>query len=180
MTPPGLYSVDCLDCLLIVWISLRYIVMSDITIVTARRRRGMLRGRLTRIEREVVNLEKKVYFMDEDQRKIERLIDQIKDNDTDFEQRHLDVLNFVSEDDEDTLQREEAIFDEHVDRVTELIERLEHLKLPDKTTASSTVTTAPDCSSTLGKRLKHTEQEKETVTDMHSPPAGTEDHHTPI
>ena len=58
--------------------------MSDITIVTARRRRGMLRDRLARIEREIVNLEKKADLMDEDQRKIERLINQIKDNDTDF------------------------------------------------------------------------------------------------
>ena len=111
--------------------------MSDIAIVTARRRRGMLRDCLTRIEREIVNLEKKVDLMDEDQRKIERLIDQIKNNDTDFEQRHLDVLDIVSEDDEDMLQREEAMFDEQVNRVTELSERLEHLKIPDKTPTSS-------------------------------------------
>ena len=61
--------------------------MSD-TIVAARRCHGMLRGRLTRIEREIADVEKKEELIDQDQCKIERLIKQIQDNDADFEQRH--------------------------------------------------------------------------------------------
>ena len=104
----------------------------------------MLRRRLTRIDREIVDLEKKEELIDQDQRKVERLIEQIKDNDADFEQRHLDVLSFISEEDEDTLQREEVVFDEHVNRVTELIERLERIKTSQKAPSSSTPTTVPD------------------------------------
>ena len=80
--------------------------MSD-NILPARRRRGMQRGRLTLIERESVDLEEKAELVDQDQRMIERLIEQIMENEADFEQRRLEVLGFVKEGDEDTLQREE-------------------------------------------------------------------------
>ena len=39
------------------------------------------------------------------------LMEQTKDNDTEFEQRHLEVLNFVKEDDQDIVDEEEAVFD---------------------------------------------------------------------
>ena len=72
-----------------------------------------MQGRsLTRTEREIVNL-KKAELIDQDQPKFARLIEQTKDNDADFERRHLDVLNFVSEEGEDTPKREEAVSDEH-------------------------------------------------------------------
>ena len=98
-------------------------------------------------------------------------MDQIKDNDIEFEQRHLEVLNFVKEDNQDTVDQEEAIFNEHVNRVAELIERLEEFEFPEK--MPSTSTTAPDSSSKLSKRLQYIEQQKEaTATSMHSPPVG--------
>ena len=148
--------------------------MSD-NIASARRRRGILRGRLTRIERDIAKLEAKEELAQQDQRKAERLMEQLKDNDTEFEQRHLEVLNFVKEDDQDTVDQEEALFDEHVNRVAEFIERLEAFEFPDKT--PSTPTTAPDSSSKLVKRLRYIDQQKEaTAKSMHSPPVGTEAH----
>ena len=66
----------------------------------------MLRGPVTRFEREIDDLEKKEELNDQNQSKVQRLITQIKDNDAEFEQRPLEVRNFVSEEDEDTLQRE--------------------------------------------------------------------------
>ena len=111
----------------------------------------MVRGRLTRIEREIADLEKKEELLDQDERKVERLITQIKDNDAEFEQRHLEVLKFVTEEDEDTLQREETVFDEHANRVTELIERLERIKTSDKPPSSSTPITVPDHSVNFGE-----------------------------
>ena len=82
-----------------------------------------MRGRLTRIERDIAKLEVKEELAQQDQRKAERLKEQIKDNDPEFEQRHLEVLNFIKEHDQDTVDQEEAVFDEHVNRVAELIKR---------------------------------------------------------
>ena len=42
---------------------------------------------------------------------------------TKLEQRHLEVFNFVKQDGQDTEDQEEAAFDEHINRVAELIER---------------------------------------------------------
>ena len=151
--------------------------MSD-NVVTVRKRRGKVRGRLTRIEREIVDLERKDELNDQDQCKVDRLITQIKDNDSEFKQRHLEVLNFVTEEDDDTLQREENVFDEHVNRVTELIERLEPIKASGRALlSSSTPSTVPDHSGNLEKHLKFIDHQRETIaTSMPSPPAGTESH----
>ena len=78
------------------------------TVVSARRRRGMLRGRLTRIERDIATLEGKEDLTHQDRRKVERLLEQLKDNDSNFEQRHLEVLSFIQEEDQETLTQEEV------------------------------------------------------------------------
>ena len=57
------------------------------------------------------------------------------------------------------MDQEEAVFDEHVNRVAELIERLEEFEFPDE--IPSTPSTAPDSSSKLAKRLRYIEQQKE-------------------
>ena len=50
-----------------------------------------------------------------------------KEHDSDFEQLHVEVLNFIEAEDKTALDSGEAIFDEHVDRVSGIIERLEQL-----------------------------------------------------
>ena len=69
-----------------------------------------------------------------DERKIKRLIELTKDHDREFEQRHVEVLDFYKEEDIDAISSEETIFEEHVDRVTDLIERLGQLEDRVKTT----------------------------------------------
>ena len=44
-----------------------------------------------------------------DQRKIKRLMEQIKEDEKEFEQRHLEVLNFIKEEDQETLHAEETV-----------------------------------------------------------------------
>ena len=68
--------------------------MSD-TIASARRRRGTVRGRLTRTEWDIEKLEEKETLSPADRRKVKRLKDQVKENDREFEQRHIEVLNFI-------------------------------------------------------------------------------------
>ena len=89
-----------------------------------------MRIRLTCIKRDIAKLEAQEELAQHDQRKAERLMDQIKNNDTEIEQRHLEDLNFVKEDNQ--VDQKEAVFDEHVNRVAELIECFEEFELPEK------------------------------------------------
>ena len=68
--------------------------MAD-TIVSARKLRGKVRSRLTRIKRDIVKLEDKEGLTPSDQRKIKRFKAQVQEYDSDFQQRHVDVLNFI-------------------------------------------------------------------------------------
>ena len=107
--------------------------MSD-TIIGAKRRRGTVRGRLTRIERDITTLETKEGLTPVDQRKVKRLKEQVKETDREYEERHVQVLDFIKEEDKETLDSEEAIFEKHVDRVSDILERLEQLEEPAITT----------------------------------------------
>ena len=62
-----------------------------------------MRARLTRIERNVATLEEKESLAPPDQRKVKRLKEQFKEIDRDFEQQHLEVLNFIESEDRTTL-----------------------------------------------------------------------------
>ena len=90
-----------------------------------------MRTRLTKIERDISTLEEKESLAPPDQRKVKRLKEQVKEIDWDFEQRHLEVLNFIESEDRTTLDSEEKIFDEHVNCVSDLIEWLEELAVTE-------------------------------------------------
>ena len=57
-----------------------------------------------------------------DKRKIKRLLEQVKDDDREFEERHLDVLNHIKEDNQEALDAEEVVYDAHGSHVMEIIE----------------------------------------------------------
>ena len=87
-----------------------------------------MRGGLTRIGRDISPLEEKEMLTPSDQRNIKRLKDQVKEHDQEFEKRHMEVLDFIEEDDQVALNSDENVFDEHVNRVSDIIERLEKLQ----------------------------------------------------
>ena len=80
--------------------------MAD-TIASVRRRRGTVRGRLTRIERDISSLEEKETLTPSERKKIMRLKDQVKEHDQEFEKRNMEVLDFIEEEDQTTLDAEE-------------------------------------------------------------------------
>ena len=134
---------------------------------------------LTCIERDIATLEGIEKLTLQDRRMVECLLEQLKDNDSSFEQRHLEVLNFIEEEDQETLSQKEAVFDEHVNRVAKLIKRIKRLDIHEKQerVSSPKATTAPNPSGTLVKQLKYIEQQREEIaTAMRSPPSGTEEH----
>ena len=134
--------------------------MAD-TIANVRRRRGTVRGRLTRIERDISSLEEKETLTPSERRKIKRLKDQVKEHDQEFERRHMEVLDFIEEEDQTALDAEEKVFDEHVNRVSDIMERLEKLEEPVATTepmrphASTDPKEAASWSMRNQKRLKY-------------------------
>ena len=78
--------------------------MSEESIKTVRRRRGGVRACLTWVKRDTAKLEGKSELASNDEWKIKRLLEQVKKDDKDFEQRHLEVLNFIDEEDQDSLE----------------------------------------------------------------------------
>ena len=101
--------------------------MAD-TIAKVRRHRGTVRRHLTRIERDISSLVDKESLTPSDQRKIKRLKNPVKEHDKEFEKRYMEVLDFIEEADQAALDSEEKVFDEHVIRVSDFIERLKKLK----------------------------------------------------
>ena len=61
-------------------------------------------------------------------KKIRLLKELAKEHDHEFEERHVEVLNFIAAEDTAALESEEVVFNEHMHRVTEFIERLEQLE----------------------------------------------------
>ena len=60
-------------------------------------------GRLTWIEWDIVKLEDKERLIPSDKRKIKRKKEQAKEHDCDFEQRYVDILNFIEAEDKAVL-----------------------------------------------------------------------------
>ena len=96
-------------------------------LASAKRRRGTVRARLTRIGKDIGKLEKEE-LTPLDVKKIRRLKELAKEHDRDYEERHVEVLDFIAAEDSAALEVEEAVFGEHVDRITNFIERLEQLE----------------------------------------------------
>ena len=59
--------------------------------------------------------------------RIKRLLEQVKEDEKEFEERPLQVLHFIKEEDRESLEIEERAHDARGNRVMELRERLEEL-----------------------------------------------------
>ena len=135
-------------------IELDSVIMSEVMITIARRRRSALRSRLTRIEKDITRLESKMTLRPSDHRRIKRLLEQVKENDREFMERHLEVLNFIEEEDRETLEAEEKAYDAHGSRVMELRERLEEMEEVEKTESPTTTATPRTTTDPPGNLLK--------------------------
>ena len=130
---------------------------------TTMRRRGTVRGRRTRIERDIFALEGKEELTPSDLRKVNRLREQEKNIDWDYEQRHLEVLNLIDSRVQDTLDLEEEVFDKPVNHVADILERLGQLEETEVSVAPPVAVDEP--SHGLVKRLRYINQEKDTIIE---------------
>ena len=85
-------------------------------------------GHLTRIERDVVKLDDKEGLTHLDLSKIMRSKEQTKEHDRDFDHCRVHVENFIQAEDKAALDSEEAVFDQHVNPASDVIERQEQLE----------------------------------------------------
>ena len=100
--------------------------MMDI-IESTKRRRGTVHGRLIRIELDIAAVEGKEELTPSDLWKANRLREQVKEIDRDYETHHMEVFNLIEAEDQDTLDLEKEVFDKHVNCVADILERLGQL-----------------------------------------------------
>ena len=93
-------------------------------IASAKRRRGMVSTFLSRIRKDIGKMEEKEEFSPLDEKKLRWLKELAMEHDLEFEEHHEEVPSFIEEEDSATLETEETVFDEHVDRVTDFIQWL--------------------------------------------------------
>ena len=144
-----------------------------VTIEATSRRRGTFRGRLTRIERDVADLESKEELAPFDLQKVNQLREQVKKIDRIYEERHMGVLNMIELEDQDTLALEEEVFDKHINRVASILEKLGQLNEKGMSVDSPVAVSEP--SHGLVKRLRYINQEKDSCIEaIRSLPTGPE------
>ena len=78
-----------------------------------------------------------------DHRRIKHLLEHIKEDGREFEERNLDVLIFIEDEDHETQDVEGKAYDAHGSGVRELHKRLEELEEMEKTESPLTTATPP-------------------------------------
>ena len=103
--------------------------MSDGGITTSRRRRGVTRASNTKLADRINELEMRVMLFPPDKFKAQQSQKKLEGLDADFKGYHFKVVDPIEEEEE--LEREQVVLDEHDDRVTDLSYRLQQLLSPD-------------------------------------------------
>ena len=86
-----------------------------------------MREMITRLEVQVFKLEEKPEIMSSDSVRIQAYTEKFFSLDSDFKTHHFHVIELVNEDDEETLKWEQAVMDNHEERMNEIMDRLTQL-----------------------------------------------------
>ena len=128
-----------------------------------RKRRGVVRASLTRLDTRVAELEGKLEISARDRLAAHRLLQKLDTLDADFKLYHLAIIDLVGD---ESLNTEQALLDEHDDKVADLALRIQQLG-PDSAPPSPS-TTSLDPRVRLTKRLRRVERDLELVTAVES------------
>ena len=90
---------------------------------SARKFRGIARAMITHLEVQISNLEEKPEIMHSDSVIIEAHTERLISMDSDFKKHHFTIIELVDEDQE-TLEWEQALLDHHEDKMTNMMDRL--------------------------------------------------------
>lgn len=124
------------------------------TIRALRRRRGIVRRSLTKLDDTVRDLEEN---SDEEDTvaHAKLLIESLNQLDSDFKSLHFKVIDLVKDDDEKTMDKEQEHLDRHNDSVSRLKLRLQSLVTATTRTDTAAASTARK---TLTRKLSHIER----------------------
>ena len=124
-------------------------------LASAKRRRGVVRASITRLERHVDAFETKEDLSHADRLSIQRLIKKFEALDTEFRQHHYNIVELLED---EAVEEEQATLDDHDERVTDLVERLQHLMLEPKEATSGPPSASADASMPLRRQLERIEK----------------------
>ena len=93
-------------------------------LTAARRRRGTARASITNLSARIERWEAKDGLSPVDHLSIQRHLENLKEHDADFRRHHFAVVELINEED---LVAEQAVLDEHADKVTDYTDRLQLL-----------------------------------------------------
>ena len=131
----------------------------ELALSTARKRRGVVRASVTRLDHRVAEMEAKGELTAEDRLSAQHLLQRLNSLDADFKSYHLAIVDLINE---DTLDGEQAILDENDDKIAALIVRLQQM-------VSSSSSTTPSLGGEsnparrLSKQLNHLDKELQAV-----------------
>ena len=120
---------------------------------TNRKRRGVVRASITRLDGRVSELEGKPELSPADRRSAQTLLAKLNELDADFKSYHFHIVDLTEE---ESLDAEQTILDEHDDRIVNLSTRLQ--QLVSEVQASSSVTESTP-QQRLTKRFSHPRKE---------------------
>ncbi len=115
-----------------------------------RRKRGAIRGSITRLQTKVIELQSNTELPDI-QLRARRIADKVKDLDNDFKTHHFSIIELVEN--ADVLDEEQAISDEHDDIVSEIAVAVERLISSSESSPSEAHSIAEKA--TVSRRLTH-------------------------
>ena len=129
----------------------------------AKRRRGAARESVSRLKESVDKLEVKAELSKTDRLLVSRLVKKLENWDAEFRKQH-DVVLDLTEEDTTAIEREQAVFDEHDEKVTQLSLRLQVLGLEESEAWPASISDA-DISQHFEKRLCYMSGTLETIRD---------------
>ncbi len=129
---------------------------------TNRKRRGVVRASLTRLDSRVTELEGKGEISAGDRLATQRLLQKLETLDADFKSYHFAIVDLIGD---NALQTEQDASDEHDDRVADLAVRIQQLAAQPSTISPPSTTTVDPCVR-LDKRLRRLETDLERVVSV--------------
>ena len=129
---------------------------------------------ITRLDMQISKLEDKPEITASDSVRIQAHTERIISLDTDFKKHHFHVIGLVDESDGDTLAQEQAILDDHEDKINDIMTRLaqlSHSKPSPTVEAPSTglEPTKAEPTRLLLRRLKHMESTLRSINSTVEP-----------
>ena len=129
-------------------------------LTATRRRRGTGRAYITKFEGRIIGWEGKAELAASDHCAIQYSVETLKEYDTDFKKNHFAVVELANQEE---LEADQAVLDNHTERVTEFLDRLPQLlQEPEKVSKKSSGTTVTEG---LLKRLHYVIYELPSLND---------------